>query len=270
MTSRERTSDRLSAAARQIGYGVISSYHDYRAMFTWQSWAGGWLLRLTCQVLFFATLGSLMADPGAEAYIALGNAAALGPLGTLGVVSSSVGERRSGTLQYLLVSRANPLLVIASRGLYWVADGIITSCAVLTIMSVLIPGTVHSGALPGILAIEVLLALCAYSMSLTLASLSLRRPGSRMYLTASTTIIILALAGVNTPPPAGGPWGVIGQLLPVRHGLQAIRELAAGRPLPMALVAGELAVALGWAVLAYTGLTLTLRRSTRSGALSLS
>lgn len=270
MTDREQPSAGLSAAARHIGYGLISSYHDYRAMFTWRSWAGGWLLRLTCQVLFFATLGKLMSDPKAEAYIALGNAAVLGPLGTLGVVSSTVGERRSGTLQYLLVSRANPLLVIASRGLYWVADGIFTSFAVLTIMSVLIPGTVRSGALPGILAVEVLLSLCAYAMSLALAGLSLRRPGSRMYLTASTTIILLALAGVNTPPQTGGPWGVLGHTLPVRHGLEAIRELADGRPMPAGLVAAELGVALGWALVAYAGLTLTLRRNTRSGALSLS
>lgn len=268
--TREPPLVRCSAAARQIGYGLISSFQDYRAMFTWRSWAGGWLLRLTCQVLFFATLGKLMSDPGAEAYIALGNAAVLGPVGTLGVVSSSVGERRTGTLQHLLVSQANPLLVIASRGLYWVADGILTSCAVLTILSALIPGTLGAGALPGVFAVEVMLSLCTYAMSLALAGLSLRRPGSRMYLTASTTIIVLALAGVNTPPPDSGALGVIGQVLPVRHGLQAIRELAHGRPLSAGLLVSELCVALGWALVAYAGLTLTLRRSARSGALPLS
>jgi ABC-2 type transport system permease protein len=186
------------------------------------------------------------------------------------VVSSSVGERRSGTLQHLLVSRANPLLVIASRGLYWVADGILTSFAVLAIMSVLIPGTVRTGALPGILAIEVLLAICTYAMSLALAGVSLRRPGSRMYLTASMTIVLLALAGVNTPPAAGGPWGFVGHLLPVRHGLEAIRQLASGRPMSFVLLADEVGVALGWAVVAYVGLSFTLRRSARSGALSVS
>ncbi|GAA3062539.1 hypothetical protein GCM10020254_03040 [Streptomyces goshikiensis] len=131
---------RLRAAARQVAYGALASFQDYRAMFTLRTWLFGWTVRLICQVLFFASLGRLVGSPSAEAYLAFGNAAILGPLGSLGVVSSTVGERVSGTLEFLLLSRGSTFLVLASRGLHWMADGLLTSTIALCVVSPLLGG----------------------------------------------------------------------------------------------------------------------------------
>ncbi|MFE9561170.1 ABC transporter permease [Streptomyces sp. NPDC006487] len=252
-----------------MGYGALASYQDYRAMFGWRSWLGGWLVRLLCQVLFFASLGQLLGSPGSQGYLALGNAVVLGPLGALGVVSSTVGERRSGTLQFLLLSRTPPFLALASRGLHWVADGLITSTIALLVMNLLLPVHLHWAALPAIIGVTALMTLGTYSVALCLSGISLRMPESRMYLTVGTTIVLMLVGGVSTPVPQNGLPAVLAQLLPVSHGLEAVRQLAQGGALPLPLVLGELLVAAGWAAAGFLVLTQGLRHTVRSGTLTL-
>ncbi|WP_406841538.1 hypothetical protein ACICHK_41730 (plasmid) [Streptomyces sp. AHU1] len=247
----------------RLRFGVISSFQDYRAMFTWRSWLFGWMLRLVSQVLFFASLGRLVGSVHTEQAIALGNAAILGPLGALGVVSSCVGERRGGTLQFIVISPTSPFLVIASRGLYWVADGFLTSCTVLTLLPLLVAFPIPWTTLPLVLALQALITLSGYGLALTLASVSLRWPEARMYLTGGTTILLLLLTGVNVPRPDHGPAAHLAALLPATHGLTAIRTALAGHGIPLGQVLAELAVMLGWAAIAWTSMTLAFRRSGR-------
>ncbi|MEU8587419.1 ABC transporter permease [Streptomyces sp. NPDC048664] len=260
---------RLRAAARQVAYGALASYQDYRAMFTLRTWLFGWTVRLICQVLFFAGLGRLVGSPAAEAHLAFGNAAILGPLGALGVVSSTVGERVSGTLQFLLLSRGSTFLVLASRGLHWMADGLLTSTIALCVVCPLLGVPLHWAALPVILAVLALSTLSCYCLALCMTSISVRRPGSRMYLTAGTTIVLMLLSGVTTAVPGTGVAGFLARILPLTHGLTAARTLAAGGPLDWGAVAGEVAVTAGWGVLAWLLLTRALRHTVRTGSLSL-
>ncbi|MFF7992017.1 ABC transporter permease [Kitasatospora xanthocidica] len=257
------------AVVRLTGYGALASYQDYRAMFTWRSWLGGWLVRMLCQVLFFANLGQLLGSPDAQGYLALGNAVVLGPLGALGVVSSTVGERRSGTLQFLLISRTPPFLALASRGLHWVADGLLTSTIALLTVHLLLPVPLPWSALPAILCLNALMTLGCYCVALCLSGISLRVPESRMYLTVGTTIALMLLAGVSTPVPRNGPLAVLAQLLPVSHGLDAVRQLAHGGALSLQLVLDEALVAAGWAAAGFLVLTHGLRHTVRSGTLTL-
>ncbi|WP_327286411.1 MULTISPECIES: ABC transporter permease [unclassified Streptomyces] len=252
-----------------IGYGALASYQDYRAMFTWRSWLGGWLVRLLCQVLFFANLGALLGSPEQQGYLALGNAVVLGPLGALGVVSSTVGERRSGTLQFLLISRTPPFLALASRGLHWVADGLLTSTVALLAVHLLLPVPLHWAALPAILFVDALMTLGCYCLALCLSGISLRMPESRMYLTAGTTIVLLLVAGVNTSVPHSGALAWVARVLPVSHGLSAVRQLAHDGTLSVALVLHEALILAGWAAIGFLVLTHGLRHTVRSGSLTL-
>ncbi|MGV4988113.1 hypothetical protein ACVB8X_28705 [Streptomyces sp. NRAIS4] len=266
---RPAPSARLRAAGRQVAYGALASYQDYRAMFTLRTWLFGWTVRLICQVLFFAGLGRLVGSPSAEAYLAFGNAAVLGPLGALGVVSSTVGERVSGTLQFLLLSRGSTVLVLASRGLHWMADGLLTSTIALCVVSPLLAVPLRWAALPVILAVLCLSTVSCYCLALCMTSISVRRPGCRMYLTAGTTIVLILLAGVTTAVPGSGAAGLLARILPLTHGLSAARTLAAGGPLDLGAVGGEAAVATGWGLLAWLLLTRALRHTVRTGSLSL-
>ncbi|MGW1892186.1 hypothetical protein ACWCP6_18285 [Streptomyces sp. NPDC002004] len=255
--------DRAALFLTRLRFGVISSFQDYRAMFTWRSWLFGWLLRLVSQVLFFASLGRLVGSVHTEQAIALGNAVVLGPLGALGVVSSCVGERRGGTLQFIVISSSSPFLVIASRGLYWVADGFLTSGVVLALLPLLVGLPMVWSALPLVLAIQALITLSGYSLALTLAGVSLRWPETRMYLTGGTTILVLLLAGVNVARPEHGPAGLLAAVVPAGHGLSAVRAALAGHGVPVGSVLAEFAVMLGWGVVGCAGMALAFRRSGR-------
>ncbi|MGW6412503.1 ABC transporter permease [Streptomyces vinaceus] len=257
------------AVLQLVGYGALAAYQDYRAMFTWRSWLGGWVVRLLCQVLFFANLGQLLGSPGQQSYLALGNAVVLGPLGALGVVTSTVGELRSGTLQFLLISRTPPFLALASRGLHWVTDGFLTSTVALLTVHLLLPVPLHWAAVPAILGVNLLMTLSVYCLALCLSGAALRKPESRMYLTVATTITLLLVAGVNTPVPRSGVLAGVAAVLPVSHGLAAVRQLALDGTLPTALVLQEALVLAGWAAAGFLLLTHGLRHTVRSGALSL-
>ncbi|WP_371675979.1 ABC transporter permease [Streptomyces sp. NBC_01276] len=260
---------KAEALIRQIGYGLLSSYQDYRALYTWRSWLFGWLARLLCQVLFFSMVGWAIGSADTQRYMALGNAVVLGPLGAFGVVSSSVGERRGGTLQFLLLSRNGPFPVLLARGLYWAADGIVTSCIALFVLRWLADVEVSPPVLLVCFLLQVLITLSGYSLALALAGISLRWPESRMYLTAGTTILLMTLAGVNTPLPRGGVVGAIASVVPAAHGLQAIRALVAHGTVPAGEVFAEFAVLLLWGAVGYLALTGSLRHQVRTGTLNL-
>ncbi|GHC72753.1 ABC transporter permease [Streptomyces flavofungini] len=257
------------ALFHQIGYGLLSSYQDYRALYTWRSWLFGWMVRLLCQVLFFSMVGKAIGSDGAQHYMALGNAVILGPLGALGVVSSSVAERRGGTLQFLLLSRNGPFPVLLSRGLYWAADGVVTSCFALVVLRWLVGVEISPPILPVCFLLQILITLSGYSLALALAGVSLRWPESRMYLTAGATILLMTIAGVNTAPPSGGIGGAVASVLPATHGLRAIRSAVAGGGVPPTAVLAECGVLLLWGAVSWLTLTGSLRYQVRAGALNL-
>ncbi|WP_255945407.1 ABC transporter permease [Streptomyces odontomachi] len=260
---------RVGALLHQIGYGLLSSYQDYRAMYTWRSWLFGWMARLLCQVLFFSMVGQAIGSAAAQDYMALGNAVILGPLGALGVVSSSVGERRGGTLQFLLLSRNGPFPVMMSRGLYWAADGIVTSCVALVLLRWMLGVEVRPVMLPVCFLLQILITLSGYCMALSLAGISLRWPESRMYLTAGATIVWMTFAGVNTAPPRTGAGDAIASVLPVTHGLRAMRAVVAGDAVPLTAVVAECGVLLLWGTVSWLALTGSLRHQIRVGTLDL-
>ncbi|MEV4443621.1 ABC transporter permease [Streptomyces sp. NPDC049577] len=247
--------------------GVQAGFADYRRMFTWRTWLFGWLLRLLAQVAFFASLGRLLGAPESRDYIALGNAALLGPLGALGVVASCAAERRAGTLPFLLLGRAAPLPVLAARGAYWVCDAAVTAALATALLPLVTGFSLPTGALAAVLALEVLGTVSCYALALTLTPLSMRFPESRGYLTSGVLVLLMLFGGVNTAP-ASGPGAVVAALLPMTHALTAIRALAAGGPLPPAQVLGELLVCAGWTAAAALLVPWGLRRAARAGALT--
>ncbi|KUJ69266.1 hypothetical protein ACZ90_13060 [Streptomyces albus subsp. albus] len=257
----------MRALAHQVGYGMLGGYQDYRALHTWRSWLFGWLVRLLCQVLFFSMVGQAIGSDDAQRYMALGNAVILGPIGAFGVVSSSVGERRGGTLQFLLLSRNGPFPALLSRGLYWAADAIVTSCAALVFVRLLVD--VPLPVPPVCLLLQVLVSLSGYSLALALAGVSLRWPESRMYLTSGAGLLLMTLAGVNTPPPHSGVAGAVASVLPATHGLHAMRTAAAGGGVPLTAVLAECGVLLLWGAVGWLALTGSLRYQVRAGTLNL-
>jgi ABC-2 type transport system permease protein len=232
-------------------------------MFTWKSWLFGWVLRLVAQVAFFASMGRLLGVPGSQDYLALGNAALLGPLGALGVVSTVAAERRAGTLVLLVLSRAAALPVLAARGLYWAFDAVLTATLATALLPVIAGTAVPFAALPGIFCLEVLGTVSCYALALALTPFSMRFPETRGYLTSGVLVLLMLCSGVNTRLAGGGP----GSVLPMTHALSGIRQLAAGGAFPWPALGGELLVWGGWILAAAVVVPWGLRRAARSGGL---
>lgn len=255
--------DRLTALA---DLGVRAGFADYRRMFTWRSWAFGWMVRLLAQVAFFASVGQLLGVAGSRDYLALGNAALLGPMGALGVVASCAAERRNGTLVFVALSRYGPLPILAARGAFWVCDGVITAALATSLLPLVFAG-VSPRALPAVFGLEVLATLSCYALALALAAVAIRAPEARTYLTTGTLMLIMLVGGVNLSPP-DGPAGLLARILPLTHAIEAIRELAAGRTPPGHLIAGEALVFAGWLAVAAVSLSWSLRQVARNGSLA--
>ncbi len=259
---------RAASLVRVVWIGLISSFQDYRRMFTWRSWAFGWVLRLVSQVVFFTMLTRIGGRSGGEQFAAVGNAVVLAPLATLGLVASTTMERRLGTLQFLLVSRTNPLLALGSRGLYWIFDGMVTSLIALAALPAVLDVHVdyrRFALVPLLLAVP---ALSAFAMALALSGLSLRWTEARTLITGCVSVLLLTVAGVNVPAARHGFAGVLAHCLPVTNSLPALRAVVAGGAVRPGGLLAEAAVAAGWLALAHLTVTFSIRWSVAGGRLT--
>jgi ABC-2 type transport system permease protein len=263
--------DALAAWVNVVRFGVISSFEDYRRLFTWQSWILGWLSRLVAQVLFFAMLGRLVGSPADMRYIAIGNAVFLAPLGALGVVSSTAQERRSGTLHLLMTTPTDPLVVIMSRGLYWLFDGLLTALVALGIVSALLDLNVQDGNTALLVAGVLAMSCSTYTMAVALSGISIRWPQARTFVTSTVTIGLLSGTGINWPMPQKGALSAVLHLLPVANSLPVARAAVDGAPLSQASLlrlGAELLVGIGWLAAAHFAVVTSIRHQVRTGRLT--
>ncbi|MET8945681.1 hypothetical protein ABZX30_19355 [Streptomyces sp. NPDC004542] len=179
-------------------------------------------------------------------------------------------ERRPGTLHLLLLSPTDPLVVLVSRGLYWLFDGLLTSLVTLGLVSVILDLDAQQGTLPLIVLAQLVLGSSTYAMAVALSGLSIRWPEARTFVTSTVTIALLSGAGVNGAVP-GGALGSVLHVLPVTNGLPAARAAVAGAPVtPSVLLhlGAECVVGLGWLVVAHITVVGSVRRQVRSGHLT--
>src|SRR5205823_1891601 len=77
---------------------------DYRAIFTWRSWALGWMVRVIAQVSFFGLIGLRVADERSAFYLLIGNALAVAAQAGIFSLNMTTTERWAGTLPLLVVN----------------------------------------------------------------------------------------------------------------------------------------------------------------------
>ncbi|WP_406003006.1 ABC transporter permease [Streptomyces sp. NBC_00829] len=249
---------------RVLRYAAATGFADFFAVYTWRTWIFGWLSRVLCQVAFFALIGQLVDTPGQTRFLLVGNAVTIAAMESSAVVASTTWERRAGTLPLLVASPADPAVVFCGRSVHWIVSGVVTS---LTSLLVLGPffglryGPAQALAAAGI---TVVVSLSSYTFCLVLAGLVLRRMGLRNIVGNLASLSMMAFCGVQVPTDFWPRWvAAVAAVLPVTHGLSAMRALldgaGAGRVLPAVLL--EAVVGVGWAVVA----ALTFRRLAERG-----
>jgi len=239
----------VAERCRVLGYAALSGLQDYAATFTLRTWLLGWFLRVLAQVAFFALIGRLVGSTETTRFLLVGNAIALATSCAMMAVPATTWERRAGTLPLLIAAPANPTLVFLGRSVHTVLDGLTSSLG-----SFLLVGLVFRLPLPWprvlwVAPLTLLVTVSAYLLATFLGALVLRAMDSRNLVANIAIYVLLTLGGANLPPDAyPAPLRAASSVLPLRHGLKAIRDLLAGAPAgPIVRGAAlEGLVGLGW------------------------
>lgn len=255
---------------RVFAHSVASGFADFTTIYTWRTWTFGWLVRVLAQVVFFALVGVLLGDAERVRYLVVGSAVMIAAMEGMQVVASTTWERRAGTLPLLVASPYSPALVFVGRSVHWLASGLATSSiaffTVTTLFGVDLPW-------PRVLAVVPLIAvigLAAYLFGSFLGALVLQAMAARNVVSNVAYMTLMAISGVVVPVEFWPPWVQwVASVLPVTHGLGAVRGLLAGAP-AAAVARGallELAVGLAWLVLALVAFRRLVERGRRDGSI---
>jgi ABC-2 type transport system permease protein len=107
------------------------------------------------------------------------------------------------------------------------------------------------------------MAVTCAAAGLAIASVAIGRNTDALL--GNTLLYLIVAAGGIVVPAGRVPWlEAVGQFLPLRNGLLAVRALLDGRPWETHLMA-EVAVGVGWAVLAVLGYTYHVFHARRTG-----
>ena len=218
--------------------GVIS----YRALFNWirpLSYATSMLGIPLFQMLFFAYLGRF-AGVRDDGFFVVGNAVQATAMGGLYAMTMTIAnERFFGTLGAVLGTPANRLALFLGRALPIIVNALAVSAVVFAAGLILLDFSLPVSRVPSLGAVVLLTATATTGLGLLLGSLGLR---VRDVFFASNLVYFLTLlvCGVNVPLDVLPGWlEAVGRAVPLTHGLEAARRVAAGDGL------GDVAALLG-------------------------
>ena len=254
----------VGQALAVLRYAAVCGFNDFGYTYTIWTWLFGLFLRMVAQVAFFAFIGRLLESPEHVEFLFVGNVVMAAAAGALTTVVATSWERGAGTLPLLLASPTSPVLVLMGRSVWFVGNGLLLAMGALVLVAPMFDVALPWARLPALVALLVLVTLSTYMAALFLGALVLRATGARRTAANVARLTMMAFCGVSVPRSLF-PEAVrrASDILPLTHGLDAIRELFAGGP--VAAIVGNAAlealVALGWMALALV----TFRRLADAG-----
>lgn len=212
----------------------IGGLTSYRALFHWLSpWIliPAFLVDPISQILLFVFVGRT-AGVGSDAFFLIGNAVQYAAIPCLFALGNTIGgERYQGTLPLLLASPARRVPLFLGRALPVILNGFVVTVVALTVGAVLLRVRFPVASL---VPLGLVLAVCTFACSglgLAGAALSLRIRETAV-LSNVFFGILLIFSGVNVPVSALPRWmAAVSAWLPLTHGIEAARAVAAGAPL---------------------------------------
>jgi ABC-2 type transport system permease protein len=228
----------------------------YRGLFNWISpayYIPTMLLGPIFQILFFAYLGRY-SHSGSDAFFAVGNSVQVAAMaGVFGMALTIGGERWTQTLSPVLASPANRLALFLGRALPQIANGLLVSAVGFVAARLLLDFHPAPESLPALALVVVVTTVSCTGFGLAVGALGLRLRD--VFLVANPAYFLMLLfCGVNVRLSELPDWmAAIGRCLPLTHGIEAARLIAAGAELRSVdgLVFTEALVGAAWALTAY-------------------
>ena len=230
-------------------------------------WLPTWIVRIVFTALFFSLVGQLLNSPDQLRYLVVGNAVAAGALATAIAVAVSTWDRYDGTYPLLVIAPTPLILPTLGRTACRLVSGIGASLIALVMLGPLFQVPAPWPAVLLVVPLVVVVCTSCFGFMLQLGAVANLAPNARNLLHNVATMSLMAFCGVNVPVSFWPDWLQASvQILPLTHGLAAIRALLGGESAEIVTQqAGfELLVGFGWFALAM----LTMDRMADAGRAS--
>ena len=219
------------------------------------------------QLIFFTKLGQYAHAQDADFYI-VGNAVQVCAMSSVyGMTMAVANERWFGTLGPLLASPANRAAVFLGRGVPVLANGLLVSAFTFGAGVLLLGFRPPLHSVPALVVVVLVTVTSCTAFGMLLGSIGLR--AKDFFFAANLAYFLMLLfCGVNIPIDELPAWmEAISRCLPLTHGIEAARIVAAGGSLSdvTGLVATEAGIAVAYATAAF-GLFRFLERESRRTA----
>lgn len=235
---------------------AIGGLIAYRALFNWihpAIYIPTMLGHPMFQILFFSYLGRF-SELEDDTFFVVGNAVqAAGMAGIYASVFTIGNERFYQTLGPLLASPANRIALFTGRAMPILLNGLVVSAFGFTVGWAFLDFDPPLGSVAPLALIVAVSAFATTSFGMLLGSIGLR--AKDILLISNLAYFLMWLfCGINIPLEALPQWmQIVGQGLPVTHGVQAAREVVDGAALTDVgrLVQAEAAIGLGYLLIAF-------------------
>jgi ABC-2 type transport system permease protein len=173
--------------------------------------------------------------------------------GIYGMTMGIANERNYGTLSPLLATPANRLAIFTGRALPFVVNGLVVSAFGFAVSWLLLDFRPAEGSVPALALVVTVTTCSCTALGMLIGSIGLR--ARDVFFGANLVYFLMLLAcGVNVANEDLPGWlAAIGRCLPLTHGIEAAREVAAGEPLGdvAGLLVTEALIGLAYASAAY-------------------
>ena len=212
----------------------LGGLFSYRALFNWISpllYVTTMLGSPLFQIFFFAYLGRFSGLRNDEFFV-VGNAVQVSAMaGIYGMTMTIANERQFGTLQPLLATPANRVALFLGRALPVVFNGLVVSAFGFAVGLLFLEFDVAAGDVGALVLVVVVTVASCTALGMLLGSIGLRARDV-FFVSNLVYFLMLLVCGVNIPVDELPGWlEAISRSIPLTHGIEAAREVAAGASL---------------------------------------
>ena len=236
---------------RTLRFGFLVGLGDFGAVLDWRFWLVTWGARVAAEAIFFSLLGRLIDSPDVLRFLVIGSMIGVGSTSAFWASAFFTADRWDGTYPVLIAAPASILPPIVGRTSVWMLNGVASSLLAFAILRFVFD--IKFPLFEALVAVPIILLTIwsAYGASLLLGGLMAPWPAAQNFIRTNVTTLLMAFSGVTVPISFWpGPLESVAQVLPLTHGLRAIRELInGGLTTTVGNEAGlQLLVGLGWLV----------------------
>jgi ABC-2 type transport system permease protein len=229
---------------------------SYRALFAWvdpRVYIPSMLGFPLFQLLFFAYVGRAASFQDDTFYV-VGNAIQTSNAGAIFGTSFTIGgERWTQTLSSVLATPANRFALFVGRALPNIVNGLFVSTFCFICGWLFLDFHMSASQVPALAVVVLISTISCACFGLVIGSIGLRARDAVLYANLAY-FAMLVFCGVNVPLDDLPDWmAAIGRALPLTHGIEAGREIAAGAGLGdvAGLLGVEALIGAVYAALAY-------------------